>query len=392
MNALNLAENIIRLRHDKKITQEQLADFVGVTKASVSKWETKQSMPDILLLPQLAAFFDVTIDELLGYEPQLSKEQMQKIYLELASDFAKNPFEEVIGRVQALEKEYYSCYPFLYQVILLYLNHFMLAGDEKRQKEILEHGLCLCDRILASCKEITICNETVVLRAIILLQLGKTQEVIEALEEIANPVSATRQSGGVLVQAYQLVGELEKADGFAQINMYNEVLSLVGWSTEYLAIHRAELEVCEETIRRVEMIAEAYDLVHLNGNSIAQFWYQAAIVYCVQENKEKALAYLGKFVKAAESLLAEETPVLRGDSYFTRLDAWIQESELSGNLPRDKKVIWDSAIQALDNPAFAVLEKEKAYIEIKEELSQRSRECVEKRQMKREENDYAIRS
>ena len=98
-NALNLAENIIRLRHDKKITQEQLADFVGVTKASVSKWETKQSMPDILLLPQLAAFFDVTIDELLGYEPQLSKEQMQKIYLELASDFAKNPFEEVIGRV-----------------------------------------------------------------------------------------------------------------------------------------------------------------------------------------------------------------------------------------------------------------------------------------------------
>ena len=60
MNALNLAENIIRLRHDKKITQEQLANFVGVTKASVSKWETKQSMPDILLLPQLAAFFDVT--------------------------------------------------------------------------------------------------------------------------------------------------------------------------------------------------------------------------------------------------------------------------------------------------------------------------------------------
>lgn len=379
MNALNLAENIIRLRHDKKITQEQLADFVGVTKASVSKWETKQSMPDILLLPQLAAFFDVTIDELVGYEPQLSKEQMKKIYLDLASDFAKNPFEKVIEQVQKLEKEYYSCYPFLYQLTLLYLNHFMLAGDQKIQQEILEHCLGLCDRILASCKEITICNETMVLRAMILLQLGKTQEVMESLEEIANPVSATRQSGGVLVQAYQLAGELEKADSFTQINVYNEVLSLVGWSTEYLAIHRAELEVCEETIRRVEMVAEAYDLVHLNGNSIAQFWYQATIVYCVQKNKEKALEYLWRFVKAAECLLVEETPVLHGDSYFNRLDAWIQELELSGNLPRDKKVIWDSAIQALDNPAFAVLEKEKAYIEIKEELSQRSRECVEKR-------------
>ncbi|MDD7717990.1 MAG: helix-turn-helix transcriptional regulator, partial [Eubacteriaceae bacterium] len=137
MSNLNLAENIIRFRHDKKITQEQLADFVGVTKASVSKWETRQSMPDILLLPQLAAFFDVTIDELLGYAPQLSKEQMQKIYLDFTAAFAEEAFDDVIERVGKTEKEYYSCYPFLYQVTLLYLNHFMLAGDKEKQNEIL---------------------------------------------------------------------------------------------------------------------------------------------------------------------------------------------------------------------------------------------------------------
>ena len=377
MNALKLAENIIQLRHEKKITQEQLADFVGVTKASVSKWETKQSMPDILLLPQLAAFFDVTIDELLGYEPQLSKEQMEKIYLELAADFAKSPFEEVIERVQKLEKEYYSCYPFLYQLTLLYLNHFMLAGDQKRQQEILEHCQGLCDHILESCKEITICNDTVVLRAMILLQLGKTREVMESLEEIANPISATKQSGAVLVQAYRIAGEMEKADSFSQINIYNEVIGLVGWSTEYITIHSENLAVCEETIRRVDLVAKAYDLEHLHGNSIALFWYQAAIVYCSHGNKEKALAYLEQFVKAIEILLSGEAPFLHGDSYFTRLDTWIRKLDFSGNLPRDKKVIWDSAIQGLENPAFAILEKEKAYVEMKEELSQRrSRECV----------------
>lgn len=375
MNELNLAENLIRLRHDKKITQEQLADFVGVTKASVSKWETKQSMPDILLLPELAAFFDVTIDELLGYKPQLSKEQMQKIYLELASDFAKKPFEEVIARVEKLEKEYYSCYPFLYQLTLLYLNHFMLADHQKRQQEILEHSQCLCDHILSSCKDITICNETVLLRAMILLKLGKTQEVMEALEDIANPLSATKHSGSVLVQAYRLAGDLEKADSFTQINMYNEVLDLVGWATEYMAIHTENPEVCEETIRRVDMVAKAYDLVHLHGNSIALFWYQAAIAYCVQGNKEKALEYLGQFVKAVEILLSGETPILHGDTYFTRLDTWIQDLELSGNLPRDKNVIWDSAIQALEDPVFAVLKEEEALIAMKEELShRRSRE------------------
>ena len=40
MYLINFSENISRLRREKKITQEQLADFVGVTKASVSKWET----------------------------------------------------------------------------------------------------------------------------------------------------------------------------------------------------------------------------------------------------------------------------------------------------------------------------------------------------------------
>lgn len=40
MNFLNISGNLIRLRHEKKVTQEQVADFIGVTKASVSKWET----------------------------------------------------------------------------------------------------------------------------------------------------------------------------------------------------------------------------------------------------------------------------------------------------------------------------------------------------------------
>ena len=54
-------ENIIRLRKDKGVTQEKMADFLGVTKASVSKWETKQSMPDISLLPIIASYFDISI-------------------------------------------------------------------------------------------------------------------------------------------------------------------------------------------------------------------------------------------------------------------------------------------------------------------------------------------
>ncbi len=127
MNQINLSENIIRLRKQRKMTQEEIADHLGVTKASVSKWENGLSLPDILLLPQIASLFDVSVDELIGYMPQLSKEQIQKIYSEKAAEFAEKPFEEVIEEVRAVTRKYYSCYPFLITVCLLYANHYTLA-------------------------------------------------------------------------------------------------------------------------------------------------------------------------------------------------------------------------------------------------------------------------
>ena len=66
MEELSLSKNVANLRKKKGVTQETLAEFIGVTKASVSKWETGQSMPDVLILPKLASFFDVSVDELLA--------------------------------------------------------------------------------------------------------------------------------------------------------------------------------------------------------------------------------------------------------------------------------------------------------------------------------------
>ena len=72
MNQLHLSENIIRLRRERKLTQEELADFLGVTKAAVSKWERGASLPDMAQMPKIASLFAVTLDDLFGYEPQVS--------------------------------------------------------------------------------------------------------------------------------------------------------------------------------------------------------------------------------------------------------------------------------------------------------------------------------
>lgn len=60
----NLGKNIYRLRHQWGITQEALAERLGVTSAAVSKWERQLSCPDIALLPQMAEVFGVSIDDL----------------------------------------------------------------------------------------------------------------------------------------------------------------------------------------------------------------------------------------------------------------------------------------------------------------------------------------
>ncbi|WP_312648674.1 helix-turn-helix domain-containing protein [Aminipila sp.] len=59
MKEINIARKLIEKRKEKAITQEELAAYVGVSKASVSKWETEQSYPDITFLPQLAAYFNI---------------------------------------------------------------------------------------------------------------------------------------------------------------------------------------------------------------------------------------------------------------------------------------------------------------------------------------------
>ena len=54
---MKIGNRISEFRHEKGVTQEQLADFTGVSVAAVSKWETENSYPDITLLPSLAEFF-----------------------------------------------------------------------------------------------------------------------------------------------------------------------------------------------------------------------------------------------------------------------------------------------------------------------------------------------
>ena len=70
MDNLKLNDTICFYRKKQGLTQEELAQRLGVTNQSVSKWESAQCCPDISLIPKLADIFDISIDELFGKEPK----------------------------------------------------------------------------------------------------------------------------------------------------------------------------------------------------------------------------------------------------------------------------------------------------------------------------------
>lgn len=65
---MKIGEKLRILRKTKKLTQEQLADYLNVSAQAVSKWETGLTSPDIDMLPRLAVFYGVTVDELLDFD------------------------------------------------------------------------------------------------------------------------------------------------------------------------------------------------------------------------------------------------------------------------------------------------------------------------------------
>ena len=72
MDNLKLNDTICFYRKKQGLTQEDLAQRLGVTNQSVSKWESSQCCPDISLIPKLADIFGISIDELFGREPSVN--------------------------------------------------------------------------------------------------------------------------------------------------------------------------------------------------------------------------------------------------------------------------------------------------------------------------------
>lgn len=177
----NLAENIRTYRKERGLTQEQLAEALGVTTGAVYKWESEKSMPEIGMLMEIADFFDMSIDVLLGYE--LRKNDKDSVVERLKAYLHdRNSEESLIETEKALKK-----YPNNFYVVYYSASVYWVRGYDFQRKKCFERALELFEKACVLIDQNT--DETISIVSIqrdiaeLYMELGENEKAVELLKK-----------------------------------------------------------------------------------------------------------------------------------------------------------------------------------------------------------------
>lgn len=147
---IRLGQQIRALRKEAELTQEQLAEALGVSVSAVHKWESGKSNPELEMLVEIAAFFETSVDVLLAYRWQRSGtkdavERVRQLILE-------KHFEDAVAEAERAMKKFPNNFEVVYQGAMAYLewsHTFDMNGGIKdwhkkahtRGEEVFKHAL-----------------------------------------------------------------------------------------------------------------------------------------------------------------------------------------------------------------------------------------------------------
>lgn len=176
---IKIGEKIKNLRKEKGITQEKLAEVLNVSSVAVCKWETGETYPDITLLFPIASYFKISIDELMGYDQERVKQDIESIIT-----LYRSKMDDIKEAKEIITKAYKE-YPSDYNIMSLYMWN-KVGGSADNNKEVLlknkDEFLLICDRIEDGCKDARLILSALNMRAKILHAEEKTEEALKIYE------------------------------------------------------------------------------------------------------------------------------------------------------------------------------------------------------------------
>ncbi len=176
MEQINLGIKIKKLRKERKLTQEMLAQALDVTAQAVSKWEMNLSYPDITLVPVIANYFEVSLDTLFDFDASKKNEKIKAIIDEASALFFENT-KECIAKIKASLAEYPENENLLSYLLECYEYDLRANGC----RDGMENMLDISEKLInESCNYEIVVNAKII-RAAALLATDKYDEAKEIL-------------------------------------------------------------------------------------------------------------------------------------------------------------------------------------------------------------------
>ncbi len=116
---MHIGEIIREHRKRKSMTQEEMANRLGVTAPAVNKWENGVSQPDIMLLTPIARLLGITLDTLLSFQEELTADGINGIIYEIDTLLKEKPYEEAFQWAKAKIQQYPNCDQLIWQLAVI---------------------------------------------------------------------------------------------------------------------------------------------------------------------------------------------------------------------------------------------------------------------------------
>lgn len=127
---MQINEVIRKYRKENHLTQEEMANRLGVTAPAVNKWESGSSTPDISLLAPLARLLHITLDELLSFKEELTDREIVNIIRDIDRRFERENLDEVFIAIEELIREYPNAETLILSLTSMLDAHCLFQNNE----------------------------------------------------------------------------------------------------------------------------------------------------------------------------------------------------------------------------------------------------------------------
>ena len=310
---LHIGLNIKNLRVKGHFTQEQLAAYLGISTQAVSRWETQNGDPDLVLLPRIADFFSVTVDDLFGIDRDGRAARIEELRRRVIRTLNSAPMEEGLAQLREAAAQYPSEVFFQIALADWLLRHALQDPNAPNISECRE-----AERLYLALRDRT---DNPHLRDVAITGLarlhahgyGDTQMASRFLDELP-----TMHTCRELAKLKVLSGKkLQKARQLAILRMTETLGELL---PDYIAYHIPnKRERFEEKIDMLRRLIDLYDLIlgdhklHYHREVSTAYHYIATYTVAL-EQREETLTALEEMCRHA---IAADRTAFTENAHFT---------------------------------------------------------------------------